>query len=58
MNRCCICHFVPQVDDIAVEAAGGLTVCLACYGNQTETRLQMPKELRRELESCLRELVA
>jgi hypothetical protein len=57
MNRCQVCHFETVPDDIAVEAPNGLVVCLVCYGHLTETRLPMPKELRREVEACLQELV-
>jgi hypothetical protein len=57
MHRCAVCHFETNPDDIAVEGAGGLLVCLVCYGHLTETRIAVPKGLRRELETCLRDLV-
>lgn len=57
MHQCEVCHFETLADDVAIEASNRLVVCLACYGRLTDTRLAMPKGLRREIEDCLRELV-
>ncbi len=56
MEPCRVCHFQPVPDDVAVQGSDGLIVCLACYGDLTETRIVMPKELRRDLEALLAEL--
>ncbi len=56
MEPCRVCHFEPALDDIAVHGTDGLVVCLACYGDLTETRTVMPKELRRDLEVLLAEI--
>ncbi len=56
MQPCRVCHFEPVPDDVAVQGTDGFVVCLACYGDLTETRLLLPKELRRELEAILADL--
>ncbi len=58
MQTCRVCHFEPVPDDVAVRGSDGFVVCLACYGTLTETRLIMPKELRRDVEAVLAELPA
>ncbi len=55
MQTCRVCHFEPVPDDVAVQGTDGFVVCLACYGGLTETRLPMPKDLRRDLEALLTE---
>ena len=49
---CVICHFETELDDVVAHSSGRC-VCLRCYGRETGTERQMPKQLRRELSALL-----
>jgi hypothetical protein len=55
MLVCIICRFELEIDDVAIEAAGGHAVCVRCYARETENKLPMPKSLRQEIVAALNE---
>ena len=53
MHRCIICRFEVELDDVAGEWGTDAAICLRCYHHLARTALQMPRVLRRQLETCM-----
>lgn len=53
MRTCRICCYETELDDVALSHPGGQCICLRCYGRETGSNRQMPKQLRRELSAFL-----
>ena len=56
MSTCMICHFLAELDDMAVRGPGSACVCLRCYARETDNEKRMSPALRRELAAALMEL--
>lgn len=56
MNRCIICHFEPDLDDVAVSIAGGRwLICVRCINREAHDEKPMPPRLRREVEAVMKD---
>lgn len=53
---CRHCWFMTERDDIILIYKTGYCACLRCYHRITDSIKEMPKQLRREIESCLAEV--
>lgn len=52
---CAICKYPMELDDVAVPGENH-SICLGCYGRETDTAKPMPKHLRKELQTALNEV--
>jgi hypothetical protein len=53
MQRCRICRFETELDDVVLASAHGSCICLRCYGRATDSARPMPSALRRSLATAL-----
>ena len=53
MQRCRICRFETELDDVVLATAHGSCVCLRCYGRATDSARPMPPALRRDVTAAL-----
>ncbi len=58
MYTCAICHFATELDDVVALTTTGHCICLRCFHRETESTLQMPKTLRRQVIATLEALEA
>jgi hypothetical protein len=53
MDRCRLCHFETDQDDVVLRFARGVCLCLRCYSRETDTARPMPKALRQDVIAAL-----
>ena len=53
MFKCVICRWDVEFDDVEIGGANGSCVCIRCYARLVEIEKPMPKELRKEIISCV-----
>lgn len=53
MNRCRLCHFPTEQDDVVLRFPSGACLCLRCYARESDSARPMPPALRREVVAAL-----
>jgi hypothetical protein len=53
MFTCRLCHFLTELDDVALDRGAARCICLLCYERHTQTLRPMPRRLRDGLITIL-----